>query len=60
MKIITTEIKNFYFGTLVGEHPLKTPNKLAGPVGKEEVLGGVNRWRNTGKNTKNIVKPDTK
>ena len=31
---------------------LKTPNKEAGPVGKEGVLGGVNRCRNEGKSTK--------
>ena len=31
---------------------LKTPNKVAGPVGKEGVLGGVNRCRNAGKNAK--------
>ena len=31
---------------------LKTPNKVAGPVGKEVVLGGVNRCRNAGKSAK--------
>ena len=31
---------------------LKTPNKVAGPVGKEGVLGGVNRCRNAGKSAK--------
>ena len=35
-----------------GEKTLKTLNKLAGPVGKDGVLGGVNRWRNAGKTTK--------
>ena len=39
---------------------LKTRNKLAGPVGKEWVLGGVNRWRNAGRTTKNITEPVTK
>ena len=37
------------------EKTLKTPNKLAGPVGKEGVLallGGVYRLQNAGKNTK--------
>ena len=33
---------------------LKIPNKVAGPVGKEGVLGGVNRCRNVGKSTKNM------
>ena len=36
----------------VGGKTLKTTNKLAGPVGKEGVLDGINRWRNAGKNTK--------
>ena len=31
---------------------LKTPNKVAGPVGKEGVLDGVNRCRNAGKSAK--------
>ena len=31
---------------------LKTPNKVAGPAGKEGVLGGVNRCRNPGKSAK--------
>ena len=31
---------------------LKTPNKVAGPVGKEGVLGGVNRCRNAEKSSK--------
>ena len=31
---------------------LKTPNKVAGPVGKERVLGGVNRCRIAGKSAK--------
>ena len=31
---------------------LKTPNKVALPVGKEGVLGGVNRCRNAGKSAK--------
>ena len=31
---------------------LKTPNKVAGSVGKEGVLGGVNRCRNAGKSAK--------
>ena len=31
---------------------LKPPNKLAGPAGKEGVLGGVYRLRNAGKTTK--------
>ena len=39
----------------VGGKTLKTPNKLAGPVGKEGVLGGVYRLRNAGKTTKNIT-----
>ena len=37
---------------------LKTPNKVVGPVGKQGVLGGVNRCRNAGKNAKkNITQP---
>ena len=36
---------------------IKTPNKVAGPVGKEGVLGGVNRYLNAGKN---ITEPVTK
>ena len=28
----------------VGGKTLKTTNKLAGPVGKEGVLDGINRW----------------
>ena len=39
---------------------LKTPSKLAGPVGKEGVLGGAYRLRNAGKTTKNITEPVTK
>ena len=31
---------------------LKTPKKVGGPVGKEGVLGGVNRCRNAGKSAK--------
>ena len=31
---------------------LKTPKKVAGPVGKDGVLGGVNRCRNAGKSAK--------
>ena len=31
---------------------LKTPKKVAGRVGKEGVLGGVNRCRNAGKRAK--------
>ena len=31
---------------------LKTPKKIAGPVGKEGVLGGVNRCQNAGKSAK--------
>ena len=31
---------------------LKTPKKVAGPIGKEGVLGGVNRCRNAGKSAK--------
>ena len=42
------------------EKTFKTPNKLAGPVGKEGVLGGVYRLRNAGKTTKNITEPVTK
>ena len=38
----------------------KTLNKVAGPVGKEGVLGGVNRCRNAGKIAKNIAEPVTK
>ena len=45
--ILCSSINNMWHKTL------KTPNKLAGPVGKEGVLGGVNRWRNAGKTTKN-------
>ena len=35
-----------------GKHGLKTPNKVAGRVGKERVLGWINRCRNVGKNAK--------
>ena len=31
---------------------LKTPNKVAGPVGKDGVLGEVNSGRNAGKSAK--------
>ena len=31
---------------------LKTPNKVAEPVGKEGVLGEVNRFRNAGNSAK--------
>ena len=31
---------------------LKTPKKVGGPVGKEGVLDGVNRFRNAGKSAK--------
>ena len=31
---------------------LKTPKKVGGPVGKEGVLGGVNRCRNARKSAK--------
>ena len=39
---------------------LKTRNMLAGPVGKEGVLGGVYRLQNAGKTTKNITESVTK
>ena len=40
---------------------LKTPKKVAGPLGKEGVLGEVNRCRNAGKTAeKNIIEPVTK
>ena len=52
--ILCSSINNMWVKTL------KTPNKLAGPVGKEGVLGGVNRWRNAGKTTENITEPVTK
>ena len=44
--ILCSTINNMWGKTL------KTPNKLAGPVGKEGVLGEVNKWRNAGKTTK--------
>ena len=43
-------LQNTLFYALVsikcGGKPLKTTNKLAGPVGKKGVLGGVYRLRN--------------
>ena len=44
----------------IWQKTLKTPNKLVGPVGKEGVLGVVNRWRNAGKTTTNKTEPVTK
>ena len=45
---------------ICGGKTLKPPNKLAGPAGKEGVLGGVYRLRNAGKTIKNITEPVTK
>ena len=50
-------LQNTLFYALVsiicGGKPLITTNKLAGPVGKKGVLGGVYRLRNALKTTKN-------
>ena len=57
-------LQNTLFYALVsiicGGKPLITTNKLAGPVGKKGVLGGVYRLRNAWKTTKNITEPVTK
>ena len=57
-------LQNTLFYALVsikcGGKPLITTNKLAGPVGKKGILGGVYRLRNTWKTTKKITEPVTK
>ena len=57
-------LQNTLFYALVSiiceEKPLITTNKLAGPVGKKEVLGGVYRLQNACKTTKKLTEPVTK
>ena len=57
-------LQNTLFHALVsiicGGKPLITTNKLAGPVGKKGVLGGVYRLRNALKTTKKLTEPVTK
>ena len=58
LPVKTNEItrKHVYFyapvSVISGKKTLKTPKKVAGRVGKEGVLGGVNRCRNAGKSAK--------